>query len=78
MAMNNSRSSMVNNNDGCSSMVECTVVVRETRVRFPPSVLLARTEQVQSNSQFAFRKNKNSEMVAQSELFAPPVLRLKW
>ena len=24
--------------DGCSSMVECTVVVRETRVRFPPSV----------------------------------------
>ena len=26
-------------NDGCSSMVECTVVVRETRVRFSPSVL---------------------------------------
>lgn len=29
---------MADRYDGCSSMAECTVVVRETRVRFPPSI----------------------------------------
>ena len=30
--------SQLNSNDGCSSVVECTVVVRETRVRFSASI----------------------------------------
>lgn len=35
-------SNLTKSNDGCSSMVECTVVVRKTRVRFSPSILSQR------------------------------------